>query len=337
MQFVVVCGSANEGEDKEPWFGKVIGDDPMKQRLRLSWFVQSGGKFVPETLNNKAPADPAEQWSQQNEAFGRLERIWTDVSRPLFERSWARHQWVRLHVLFHRHCTDISRVCGLSTANIARHAVIGDEAELGRQIGKQLAKNHFRVSHLVHDGDGHIVKGLSEVMEEETDEFKVAVESRGGVPGVEVFLCQVNPAEEATSAKLDGISKLNNFEFNEAGLRVWRAYSVGEGNLIPWARLPMLRDLRATVGEGCLNPAELEYQGGNPDLMSDEETDEENAKTWLVRRPAWWCSKLTKIIDRCQPAFDRQVAESRKLRHVRVMTDQPSRRCIPVDTVDKNI
>ncbi|CAH1248679.1 Hypp8348 [Branchiostoma lanceolatum] len=52
--FVVVCGSANEGEDKEPWFGKVIGDDPVKQRLRLSWFVQSGGKFVPETLNNKA-------------------------------------------------------------------------------------------------------------------------------------------------------------------------------------------------------------------------------------------------------------------------------------------
>ncbi|CAH1242320.1 Hypp6575 [Branchiostoma lanceolatum] len=97
-----------------------------------------------------------------------------------------------------------------------------------------------------------------------------------------------------------------------------------------------LRDLRATVGEGCLIPAELEYlREANPDLMSDEETDEENANTWLVRRPAWWCSKLTKTVDRCQPAFDRQVAKSRKLRHVRVMTDQPSRRCIPVDTVDK--
>ncbi|CAH1242477.1 Hypp6750 [Branchiostoma lanceolatum] len=56
------------------------------------------------------------------------------------------------------------------TANIARYAVIGDEAELGRQMGKQLARNHLRVSHLVHDGYGHIVKGLSGVMEEETGE-----------------------------------------------------------------------------------------------------------------------------------------------------------------------
>ncbi|KAI8479720.1 lens induction in camera-type eye [Branchiostoma belcheri] len=48
--------------------------------------------------------------------------------------------------------------------------VKGDEAALGREMGKQLVENNIRVSHLVHDGDGHIFKGMSEVMEEETDE-----------------------------------------------------------------------------------------------------------------------------------------------------------------------
>ncbi|CAH1242431.1 Hypp6687 [Branchiostoma lanceolatum] len=47
-------------------------------------------------------------------------------------------------------------------------------------------------------------------------------------------------------------------------------------------RLKDLRDNRVKVGEGCLNPAELEYlRVAKPDLMSDEETDEENPNTWL--------------------------------------------------------
>ncbi|XP_019636810.1 PREDICTED: uncharacterized protein LOC109479296 [Branchiostoma belcheri] len=56
------------------------------------------------------------------------------------------------------------------SANIAKHVVIGDEAALGREMGKKLVENNIRVSHLVHDGDGHIFKGMSEVMEEETGE-----------------------------------------------------------------------------------------------------------------------------------------------------------------------
>ncbi|CAH1277615.1 Hypp9711 [Branchiostoma lanceolatum] len=100
-------------------------------------------------------------------------------------------------------------------------------------------------------------------------------------------------------------------------------------------RRTRLRDLRATVGKDCLTPAELEFLSvAKPDLMSDEETDEEQPNTWLVRRPAWRCKKLTQIVDRCQPGVDKLVMKSRKLRNRRVMTDQPSRRSIP-DTVDK--
>eukprot|EP00058_Branchiostoma_floridae_P002763 XP_002588251.1 hypothetical protein BRAFLDRAFT_124704 [Branchiostoma floridae] len=87
----------------------------------------------------------------------------------------------------------------------------------------------------------HIKTWINEGHDVETaEEFKIAVESRGGIPGVKVFLCEVGAGVAATSVKLDGIIKLNNFEFSDAGLRVWRAYNIGEGNLIPWPRLPAI-------------------------------------------------------------------------------------------------
>ena len=34
--------------------------------------------------------------------------------------------------------------------------------------------------------------------------------------------------------KWDGISALNNFLFEERGIRVWKAYKIGPGKLVPW-------------------------------------------------------------------------------------------------------
>ena len=36
--------------------------------------------------------------------------------------------------------------------------------------------------------------------------------------------------------KWDGISLLNNFEYDESGVRVWRAFNVGSGKVVPWAK-----------------------------------------------------------------------------------------------------
>ena len=41
-------------------------------------------------------------------------------------------------------------------------------------------------------------------------------------------LVQGNSSNKA-NVKWPGISKLNNFEFSSDGVRVWRAYQVGEG------------------------------------------------------------------------------------------------------------
>ena len=35
--------------------------------------------------------------------------------------------------------------------------------------------------------------------------------------------------------KWDGVSFLNNMEYTKDGIRVWRAYNIGKGNLIPWS------------------------------------------------------------------------------------------------------
>ena len=38
------------------------------------------------------------------------------------------------------------------------------------------------------------------------------------------------------NVKWDGISLLNNFEYDERGIRVGRAFNVGSGRVVPWAK-----------------------------------------------------------------------------------------------------
>ena len=59
------------------------------------------------------------------------------------------------------------------------------------------------------------------------DELKQAIESRGGVPGLRVIVMDVQ--KSAKSYKLDGISKLNNFNFTSDGFTAFRAYHLGPG------------------------------------------------------------------------------------------------------------
>ncbi|KAI8479723.1 hypothetical protein Bbelb_425260 [Branchiostoma belcheri] len=52
-------------------------------------------------------------------------------------------------------------------------------------------------------------------------------------------------------------------------------------------------------------------EGGKPDLMSDEETDEDHDNTWFVRRPAWRSDRLTMVINQLQPGVDKLIASQR--------------------------
>lgn len=59
----------------------------------------------------------------------------------------------------------------------------------------------------------------------------------GGVPGVNVALCETVQVPTVLSSKIEGISRLSNIEYKEEGLLVWRAYGIGDGKLIATDKL----------------------------------------------------------------------------------------------------
>ena len=65
-------------------------------------------------------------------------------------------------------------------------------------------------------------------------DFRDAMLSNGGLNGVRVAL--VNASTEGKCVlphvKLAGVSSLNNFQYSEQGITVWRAFQVGQGKLI---------------------------------------------------------------------------------------------------------
>ena len=69
-------------------------------------------------------------------------------------------------------------------------------------------------------------------------EMKEALESHGGLKGCRAAVVEVDTSKEANKeSKIPGISILNNFHFDDTGMRVWKAYNIGPGRLIPYADL----------------------------------------------------------------------------------------------------
>ena len=81
-------------------------------------------------------------------------------------------------------------------------------------------------SHMtVHLNSGHDIDTASQMQE--------AIESFGGVSGVKVKLCSTLSPSVKKQVKWDGVSFISNVQYSEDGLRVWRAYNIGHGKLIP--------------------------------------------------------------------------------------------------------
>ena len=85
---------------------------------------------------------------------------------------------------------------------------------------------------------------------ETPEQMRDAILSSGGVPGVNVALCETVQVPKVLSSKIEGISQLSNVEYKEEGLLVWRAYGIGDGKLIPTDKLhcPSLSDLPTLTG-----------------------------------------------------------------------------------------
>ena len=84
---------------------------------------------------------------------------------------------------------------------------------------------------------GHIRRFVNEKNDVvSAEDMKRALESHGGVKGCNFIVAEVDmpsKATEATAAKsIEGISLLNNFTYEESGIRCWKAYKTGKGKLI---------------------------------------------------------------------------------------------------------
>ena len=68
--------------------------------------------------------------------------------------------------------------------------------------------------------------------------MKAALESHGGIKGCRAAVVEVETIRERNKdSKILGISVLNNFHYEEFGIRVWKAYDIAPRRLIPYSGL----------------------------------------------------------------------------------------------------
>ena len=81
---------------------------------------------------------------------------------------------------------------------------------------------------------GHIQRWVNEKHDVVTAvDMKEALESYGGVRGCRI-VAEVDVSKAGKPEEWKGISALFNFEFLASGIRAWKAYGVGEGQMFPY-------------------------------------------------------------------------------------------------------
>jgi len=85
---------------------------------------------------------------------------------------------------------------------------------------------------------------------ESAEQMYDAMTSSGCIPSLGVMLCDCVTAAQAGTYKINGVSFLSNIAYTTEGIRVWRAYNIGPGKLIPGvevntAKLPALEVIKS--------------------------------------------------------------------------------------------
>ncbi|KAL9977147.1 hypothetical protein ACROYT_G014520 [Oculina patagonica] len=106
----------------------------------------------------------------------------------------------------------------------------GGKGEVDRQAAT--IKGHINI----YLNEGHDVNSAVQMKE--------AIESNGGIPGVIVKYVKMS---ESSPNK---VSTLNNFQFDPSGIRVWKAFKIGPGKLVPW------ENIQSNVGSSKLDVLE---------------------------------------------------------------------------------
>lgn len=92
------------------------------------------------------------------------------------------------------------------------------------------------------------------------EEMKKALESHGGLRGCRVAVVEIDPSKDLHEAnKIPDISLLYNFKFEDSGIRVWKAYNIGEGKLLKYKNLQIQpQDIASLVVKQPFGPRQKE-------------------------------------------------------------------------------
>ena len=122
-----------------------------------------------------------------------------------------------------------------------------------------------------------------------------AMTSSGGIPSLSVTLCDSVTAAQAGPYKIDGVSFLSNIAYTTEGIRVWRAYNIGPGKLIPGAegntaKLPALKVNKSHPS--TFTVVTQRHTSSSTEGLQDDVTNEVEAKsTSLFACPEEGCAK----------------------------------------------
>ena len=130
-------------------------------------------------------------------------------------------------------------------------------------------------------------------------DMKTAIESYGGVKGCYAAVYQVQPsAQTMTKHTMTGVQALNNFSYENRGLRMWRAYGIGPGKFYsadqlarfgtpqdPTRLVTMETFSNPNIEVGsCLQRTQMSEPGSLQQLPKLSQTEEESKKNFLVRK-----------------------------------------------------
>ena len=106
-------------------------------------------------------------------------------------------------------------------------------------------------------------------------QMKAAIESSGGVPGVNVTLSEIPERQAKTAVSWEGVSFVNNIQYESDFLRVWKAYNIGPGKIVPWSKfdVPAIeKELSSIVDLGNERSMQLPFVALKPRTLTLSET-----------------------------------------------------------------
>lgn len=106
-------------------------------------------------------------------------------------------------------------------------------------------------------------------------QMKAAIESSGGVPGVNVTLSEIPERQTKTAVSWEGVSFVNNIQYESDFLRVWKAYNIGPGKIVPWSKfdVPAIeKELSSIVDLGNERSMQLPFVALKPRTLTLSET-----------------------------------------------------------------